>query len=66
MRRYNSTGLYPSVWACVRMTVRNEGVLALYKGMSAQYARIIPHTLLTFLFWEELKKLYGQYMRSAV
>lgn len=36
-RMYNSSGLYKSMWDCIKTTVRNEGVGAFYKGMSAQY-----------------------------
>lgn len=43
--------------------VRNEGVFALWKGFTPCYMRIGPHTILTFLFLEQLqilaKKVYG-------
>ena len=37
---------------CSLQSIGKEGVFALYKGLTAQYARIAPHTLLTFLFFE--------------
>eukprot|EP00051_Salpingoeca_urceolata_P019491 m.285237 g.285237 ORF g.285237 m.285237 type:complete len:92 (-) comp19431_c0_seq4:44-319(-) len=38
-------------------TVKAEGVFGLYKGVGALYLRIGPHTVLTFVFWEQLKRL---------
>lgn len=59
-RMYNSA-LYPSLWSCVRATAGTEGLLAFYKGLSALYLRLFPHTILTFVFWEQLKTLYVQF-----
>lgn len=38
--------------------VKNEGFFALWKGFTPYYARLGPHTVLTFIFLEQLKKLY--------
>eukprot|EP00730_Choanoeca_flexa_P015384 TRINITY_DN7053_c0_g1_i2.p1 TRINITY_DN7053_c0_g1~~TRINITY_DN7053_c0_g1_i2.p1 ORF type:complete len:255 (+),score=49.38 TRINITY_DN7053_c0_g1_i2:57-821(+) len=38
---------------------RTEGVTGFYKGLSALYFRIGPHTVLTFVFWERLRALVG-------
>jgi len=38
--------------------VRNEGVFALWKGFTPYYARLGPHTVLTFIFMEQLNQLY--------
>ncbi len=38
--------------------VRNEGFLALWKGFTPYYARIGPHTVLTFIFLEQMNKFY--------
>ncbi|KAL0483955.1 solute carrier family 25 member [Acrasis kona] len=37
--------------------VKNEGVKALFKGWVASFARLGPHFTLTFVFFEELKRL---------
>jgi len=42
--------------------VKNEGILALWKGFTPYYARIGPHTVLTFIFLEKLNTLYKQVM----
>jgi len=40
--------------------IRNEGVFALWKGFTPYYARLGPHTVLTFIFLEQLNVLYKQ------
>ena len=42
---------------CFIRTYRAEGVRGLYKGVGAQYMRIAPYTVLTFVIFEELKRL---------
>lgn len=42
--------------------VKNEGIFALWKGFTPYYARIGPHTVLTFIFLEKLNALYKQIM----
>ena len=38
--------------------VRNEGFFALWKGFTPYYARIGPHTVLTFIFLEQMNTFY--------
>uniref|UniRef100_A0A646QD83 Mitochondrial 2-oxoglutarate/malate carrier protein n=1 Tax=Hemiscolopendra marginata TaxID=943146 RepID=A0A646QD83_9MYRI len=38
--------------------VRNEGFFSLWKGFTPYYARLGPHTVLTFVFLEKLNALY--------
>jgi len=47
--------LYTGLVDCFRKTVKTEGIQGLYKGVTAHYLRLGPHTLLTFLFWEQIK-----------
>ncbi|XP_065889552.1 mitochondrial 2-oxoglutarate/malate carrier protein-like [Dysidea avara] len=42
-------------------TVRQEGVFSLWKGFTPYYARIGPHTVFTFIFLEQLRKLYWRH-----
>eukprot|EP01135_Chromosphaera_perkinsii_P004259 Nk52_evm11s273 gene=Nk52_evmTU11s273 len=49
--------LYSSMVDCARKIVKHEGPLSFYKGITAHYMRLGPHTLLTFVFWEQLKKI---------
>ncbi|CAK1587247.1 unnamed protein product [Parnassius mnemosyne] len=41
--------------------LRNEGVFALWKGFLPYYARLGPHTVLTFIFLEQLNAAYFKY-----
>jgi len=38
--------------------IRNEGVTALWKGFTPYYFRLGPHTVLTFIFLEQMNKQY--------
>jgi len=49
--------LYSSPLDCINKIARTEGIMGLYKGCLAQYLRLAPHTMLTFIFWEQLKAL---------
>ncbi|TGZ78525.1 mitochondrial carrier [Ascodesmis nigricans] len=57
-RMYNQTGnLYSGVWDCIKKTIRSEGPLAVYKGVTAHLARILPHTILTLTLAEQTNKV---------
>ena len=53
-RLYNSQGRYRGVADCLVRTVRKEGFFALWKGLSGQYLRIVPHSVLIIVFSEAL------------
>ncbi|KAJ3015456.1 UNVERIFIED_CONTAM: Mitochondrial oxaloacetate carrier protein [Siphonaria sp. JEL0065] len=59
-RMYNQhrgeRALYDNAFDCIAKTIKAEGPFALYKGFSAHYLRIGPHTILTFVFLEQVKK----------
>ena len=60
-RLYQSAGIstsYSGPLDCARQTVRREGLSALQKGWVAQYSRLGPHTVLTFLALEQVKPLF--------
>lgn len=52
--------LYNSMLDCVVKTARHEGIKGFYKGLLPHYLRVGPHTTLTFLFWEQAKRLASQ------
>ncbi|KJE95007.1 solute carrier family 25 member 34 [Capsaspora owczarzaki ATCC 30864] len=52
--------MYNGLIDCFRKVRASEGVRGFYKGFSAHYFRLAPHTVLTFIFWEQLKKLSAQ------
>uniref|UniRef100_A0A8D0G9M3 Solute carrier family 25 member 34 n=1 Tax=Sphenodon punctatus TaxID=8508 RepID=A0A8D0G9M3_SPHPU len=48
---------YQGFLDCFLKISSKEGVLALYKGIGPAYLRLGPHTILSLLFWDELRKL---------
>ncbi|KAI0224845.1 Mitochondrial 2-oxoglutarate/malate carrier protein [Lamellibrachia satsuma] len=42
--------------------VRREGILSLWKGFTPYYARLGPHTVLTFIFLEQATALYRKHV----
>ncbi|NXH86669.1 DIC protein, partial [Edolisoma coerulescens] len=57
-RLMNSHGEYRSVTHCAMETAK-LGPLAFYKGFVPAAIRLIPQTVLTFLFLEQLRKYFG-------
>jgi len=49
---------YKGFWDCVIKMSRTEGLLAFYKGWTASLLRSAPHTILSLIFWDELRKAY--------
>ncbi|KAF4147742.1 Mitochondrial carrier protein [Phytophthora infestans] len=52
--------LYSGVLDCIMKTMKSEGIRGFYKGWAAHYMRLGPHTIFTFFFWEEAKKLAAE------
>lgn len=42
--------------------IRNEGFFALWKGFTPYYARLGPHTVLTFIFLEQMNSAYNEHV----
>ena len=53
---------YNGTFDVLGKVLRNEGVLALWKGFTPYYARLGPHTVLTFIILEQLNKSYKKYI----
>lgn len=49
---------YSGLLNCIYKIHHTEGVLGFYKGWSASFIRLGPHTVLSLLFWQEIRKLY--------
>ncbi|CAH8433034.1 unnamed protein product [Schistosoma bovis] len=49
---------YKNMGDVILRVVRNEGILSLWKGFTPYFLRIGPHTVLTFIFLEQLNRLY--------
>ena len=48
---------YRGVWHCFATTARSEGMLALYKGLLATWARQAPLNTVRFIVLEQLRKI---------
>jgi solute carrier family 25 protein 34/35 len=44
--------------------VKKEGVLALWKGLPAHCMRVVPHTILTYVFLEFYTGVYADFMQE--
>ncbi|XP_066483197.1 solute carrier family 25 member 35 isoform X2 [Tiliqua scincoides] len=56
--------MYKGLFDCLAKIVRTEGILGIYKGLGASYFRIGPHTILSLLFWDQLREVYNQWMQK--
>jgi len=45
--------------------IGKEGFFSLWKGFTPYYARLGPHTVLTFIFLEQMNRLYKKYMLDS-
>ncbi|XP_076320415.1 solute carrier family 25 member 35-like [Tachypleus tridentatus] len=52
--------LYSGLCDCFFKIFSTEGILGYYKGWSASIIRLGPHTVLSLMFWNELRKYYHQ------
>jgi solute carrier family 25 oxoglutarate transporter 11 len=58
MKTVNGVPEYKGAMDVLGKVVRREGVFALWKGFTPYYARLGPHTVLTFIFLEQMNKSY--------
>lgn len=56
--------LYRGVIDCFVKMWKKEGLHGFYKGFVPSYARLGPHTVLCFVFWDALKKLEADYLKK--
>ena len=50
--------LYGGIADCSRKILRAEGVAGFYKGFTASFLRLGPHTVLSITFWQSFRKRY--------
>lgn len=56
---------YKNTIDVILKVVRHEGIFALWKGFTAYYARLGPHTVLTFIILEQLNGAYNQHFMGG-
>ncbi|MCO5570549.1 hypothetical protein L7F22_024273 [Adiantum nelumboides] len=59
IQRESAGALYKNAFDCAYKICTSEGLLGLYKGWSAMFARLGPQTAITFLVYEKLRQLVG-------
>eukprot|EP01126_Amoeba_proteus_P036284 TRINITY_DN3693_c0_g1_i11.p1 TRINITY_DN3693_c0_g1~~TRINITY_DN3693_c0_g1_i11.p1 ORF type:complete len:154 (+),score=32.25 TRINITY_DN3693_c0_g1_i11:619-1080(+) len=52
--------LYKGPFHCLKRTFQEEGLRGLFKGTFANYVRLGPHTICTFVFWEKTKQMVNK------
>jgi solute carrier family 25 (mitochondrial oxoglutarate transporter), member 11 len=60
MKIVNGVPEYRGAGDVLVKVVRNEGFFALWKGFTPYYARLGPHTVLTFIILEQMNTSYKQ------
>ena len=51
---------YKGALDVIAKVARNEGFFSLWKGFTPYYFRLGPHTVLTFIFLEQMNKQYKE------
>lgn len=62
MKITNGIPEYSGALDVLGKVIKNEGFFALWKGFTPYYARLGPHTVLTFIFLEQMNKSYNQHV----
>uniref|UniRef100_A0A2C9JGK6 Mitochondrial 2-oxoglutarate/malate carrier protein n=1 Tax=Biomphalaria glabrata TaxID=6526 RepID=A0A2C9JGK6_BIOGL len=62
MKTVNGKPEYSGAVDVLSKTIRQEGFFSLWKGFTPYYARLGPHTVLTFIFLEQMNKAYRRYV----
>lgn len=58
--------LYSNVLDCFAKVFKSEGLMGFYKGVTASFLRLGPHTVLSLVFWSELRREYSVFTQSQV
>lgn len=53
-------GQYKGPVDCAMTLLKNEGVFGFWKGFLPYFLRVGPHTILTFVFLEQMSIMYGR------
>ncbi|KAH8316894.1 hypothetical protein KR067_010114, partial [Drosophila pandora] len=64
MGQLNGKPEYSGTFDVLTKVVKTEGVFALWKGFTPCLCRVGPHTVISFLFLEQMNKAYNKLFRS--
>jgi solute carrier family 25 protein 33/36 len=51
---------YTGLWQCFKLVWKEEGMVALYGGMSAHLMRVVPNAAIMFFCYEAIVHSYGK------
>ncbi|XP_064641841.1 solute carrier family 25 member 35-like [Lineus longissimus] len=54
--------LYRNLFDCFQKIFRKEGLFGFYKGWAASLIRLAPHSILSLVFWDELRLFYYKHV----
>lgn len=57
LQSYNAAIVYRGVWDATRQIWRQEGITGFYKGLGPNLLRVLPGTWVTFLVYENTKRV---------
>ncbi|KAK8782293.1 hypothetical protein V5799_016364 [Amblyomma americanum] len=63
---------YKTLWRSRRgsgpppQVAKTEGFMGFYKGVTASFLRLGPHTVLSLVFWSELRREYALFSQPRV
>lgn len=57
--------LYSNIGDCIIKIFRTEGVWGFYKGFTASFLRAGPHTVLSLMFWSQLRREYDLFLHHG-
>ncbi|XP_070810518.1 solute carrier family 25 member 35 [Pituophis catenifer annectens] len=56
--------MYKGLLDCLAKTIRMEGFWGAFKGVGASYFRIGPHTILSLLFWDQIRQVNFRWLQK--
>lgn len=58
-------GVYKSIGNCASVIYQEHGAMGFFKGYVPAFVRLAPHTILMFLFFEQLRLRFGYLPKKA-
>ncbi|CAO3702874.1 unnamed protein product [Rhizopus stolonifer] len=55
----NGVAKYNGLWQCLRLVAKEEGIAALYGGMTAHMLRVVPNAAIMFFCYEAIVQKFG-------
>ncbi|KAG0168392.1 hypothetical protein DFQ28_008429 [Apophysomyces sp. BC1034] len=56
----NGIQKYTGLWQCLRLVLKEEGIVALYGGMTAHLMRVVPNAAIMFFCYEAIVHHFGE------